>query len=190
MTATAAEPALKGSLLVLRIGTRVSKKAEIEGWTNVTPNESGNSQILARLVTKEEEASVTYTPGNIGAMELAEVTPASGEWKSLEEAIPFSGTNPINNPAVTSAPTPSLEPKTEALLLANLGIAFNAATTVNEPFAISTSQGARSLFTANASGAAGKYTCTFSLGTAQICQAGMIAVVNPSTGRSRRRMVV
>lgn len=181
MTATAEKAALKGSLLVLRIGARVSKKAEIEGWTNVTPNESGNSQILARLVAAEETPSVTYTPGNTGAMELAEITSAAGTWKSLAEAIPLSGTNPINNPAVTSAPTPTLSPTAEALLLANLGIAFNATTTVNEPFAIKTSQGARSLFTADASGAAGAYTCTFSLATEQVCQAGMVAVVNPTS---------
>lgn len=182
MTATAEKAALKGSLLVLRIGARVAKKAEIEGWTNVTPNESGSSQILARLVEAEETPSVTYAPGNIAAMELAEITPASGTWKSLAEAIPLSGTNPINSPAVNEAPTPTLSPTAEALLLAVLGEAFSSGTTtVNAPFAIKTSQGGRSLFTADASGAAGAYTCTFTLETAQVCQAGMVAVVNPTS---------
>lgn len=185
MTATLETTPTKGNLLVLRIGLRVAKKAEIEGWTNVTPNESGQSQILARFATAADPGSVTFTPGNTGAMELTEIAPSSGEWKSLAEAIPLSGTNPVNNPAVKSAPTPTLKPNAEALLLANLGITFSAVVTVNEPFALKTSQGARSLFTADASGAAGEYTCTFSLGTEQTCQAGIIAVVNPSVEHNK-----
>lgn len=192
MTATLESTPTAGNLLVLRIGLRVAEKVAIAGWTNVTPNEEGTCQILAKVAGEGESKSVEYDPPNIAAMELAEIAPASGKWKTVAEAIPVSGTGALVTKAAPAISTPTLSPEAEALLLAVLGVTFSAsAVTPSEPFKLQTNQGARSLYTADASGAAGEYKCTFTLTTEQTGQAGMIAVVNPSTtARSRRGMVV
>lgn len=189
MTATLASTPTKGNLLVVAVGFRGTAKAAFAGYTEIAAGHNGTNAptgtVLAKIVGESEPKELSYTPGNVAAMEVFELAPAAGSWKSVAEAVQVASGKHFGAETATSATTPEIEVPADCYLYALMACNSTlGTTTVGAPFTRQLHQPARSAVTADASPAAGKYACAFTGVSATQRSTAIIAFVSPSAGTS------